>query len=775
MSFKRILLWATGVVLVLAILVISHLPVLVELAVKTSLKDELNQYAVGFNLRQLGMFQTRLAEFTLGEDVRVDEIRMGYVPGRMADFKLETCRILGLEVNARVTREGIRVSRFFLPLGKGVEDSSSTGSGFNVPPLLPGRVVLENARLNLFLDLPELGRQRLSIPIQAKALLNGETQTVEVGATLELLGQPIQVELKSDFHGGLKSLVIQSRGFDLAVVSPWLQALPFQLSGYSHVKIAATDLNEAQIHLSKIGLRSGNVETEFKDVALTLKRVPGKIAVQGNWQQSAPLIGKIPIQLTGHWPMGEKPGPLGMEVKATLPRAFEFEDGTNRVTVNGPELTLNLKGRPNHLQGRLRVNTEGVKIQSHAATLDMGVSTLDFPFVHPFNSGRVPSGTLKLGKVTATLANGQKLKVRPATVHLSRKKAYALAFKGELAPELGRMPSLGITGEIHPLDPVKFQLNLHCPEFLLDSGMLAQYLSALPLSLSFSGRVAGDAELAWGPGGLSGAAKTRFAQGEMNWPDFNLSAKGIQGEIQLRDILNPASLPGQILTMDQVDMGAFKITDTRIRYTLEPEGKVLLENARFSWCRGLVSTESVRVPADDGKLDLILYCDRLKLADLLNQMGGFSAEGEGTVSGRLPVVYDQGHLSFDQGFLFSTPGQGGKVRVENTESLIQGIPVDTPQFAQLDLTREALKDFEYKWARLNLNSSGETLTAALQLDGKPNDLLPFVFRKELGGFARVESRAQGSRFQGITLNINLKLPFNQVMKFGKTMKQLMNP
>jgi hypothetical protein len=46
----------------------------------------------------------------------------------------------------------------------------------------------------------------------------------------------------------------------------------------------------------------------------------------------------------------------------------------------------------------------------------------------------------------------------------------------------------------------------------------------------------------------------------------------------------------------------------------------------------------------------------------------------------------------------------------------------------------------------------------LQFDGKPANPLPFIYKKEIGSFIRVEAGAQGSIFQGIGLDVNLRLP-----------------
>ncbi len=262
--------------------------------------------------------------------------------------------------------------------------------------------------------------------------------------------------------------------------------------------------------------------------------------------------------------------------------------------------------------------------------------------------------------------------------------------------------------------------------------------------------------------------------GKIHMPDTKFTAKGINTIVAFDDLLALESVPGQVLTIDSVEVNKVKIQNAKIRFTIEDGRSLLMENIRFNWCNGLVSTESIRFPHADNTYAMTFYCDRLEMTQLLKQMGAFDAQGSGTLNGRIPVVYSNGNISFDNGFLFSTPGSGGNVVIANSDRITAGIPMDNPQFSQLDLAREALKDFDYQWAKLVFNTTKDTLDVKMELDGKPSKVLPFEYKKELGGFIRVDASSPGSKFQGIKLDVNLKLPFNDVMKFGKKIKSILN-
>ncbi|MCF8136850.1 MAG: YdbH domain-containing protein [Desulfotignum sp.] len=296
--------------------------------------------------------------------------------------------------------------------------------------------------------------------------------------------------------------------------------------------------------------------------------------------------------------------------------------------------------------------------------------------------------------------------------------------------------------------------------------------SLFPVEYDLDVLVSGFAE--WKNHHLSTGGDLRIYDGSVSVPDQNLTVEGVQGHLTFNDLLAPASVPGQKMTIARIQAGDFTATDAMVRFTLEKGPFLLLENMRINWAGGRVSTESFRMPSEDGSVSLTLYCDRIHLNQLLAQIGGFNARGNGSLNGRIPVKLKNGEISFDNGFLFSTPGQGGRIVIQNPEKLMAGIPMDSPGFNQLDLAGEALKDFEYTWAKLTFTTQGETLTANMELDGKPGRILPFVYEKDINSFVRVDAKRPGSRFQGIKLDVNLTFPFNQVVTFGNKIRKLLN-
>lgn len=276
---------------------------------------------------------------------------------------------------------------------------------------------------------------------------------------------------------------------------------------------------------------------------------------------------------------------------------------------------------------------------------------------------------------------------------------------------------------------------------------------------SIAGIVEADAK------GIRHSLKADVINTQVRQEDADFTLEGMNMDLFLSDVLNMKSAPAQKLTFKKASLGNLDLTHGSFNFQFENNQSIFIEKSSFNWCQGNVNTQSFRLLPGIADYDIILHCDRLNLAMLLEQLGVGIAAGKGTVNGKIPLRFQKGKLSFDDAFLYSTPGAGGKIYLTGTEILTAGIPSNTPQYAQIELVREALKDFDYEWAKVKLLTEDDNLLLKIQFDGKPATALPFVYKKELGGFARAEAGIKGSVFKGIRLDINLHLPLDKIMQY----------
>lgn len=273
--------------------------------------------------------------------------------------------------------------------------------------------------------------------------------------------------------------------------------------------------------------------------------------------------------------------------------------------------------------------------------------------------------------------------------------------------------------------------------------------------------------------GTQSALEVSLANTTIKEGESGAALEGVDLKVYFPDLFALRSAPQQRLTFRKASVGELYTGEGEIDFQIESPNSVLIEKSGVRWCDGHVYTQAMRFSPSKKDYELTLYCDRLSFAQLLAQFGAVKAEGKGRVNGRIPVSIRNGKITFHDGFLYSTPGEGGVIRMPDTRKLTAGVPKDSPQYTQLDLASEALKDFVYEWAKVDLNTEGEDLILHMRLDGKPEKPLPFEYRQETGSFVRIGKDGQGSVFQGIRLDVNFRLPLNKILYYGSSIKKLL--
>jgi len=322
----------------------------------------------------------------------------------------------------------------------------------------------------------------------------------------------------------------------------------------------------------------------------------------------------------------------------------------------------------------------------------------------------------------------------------------------------------GIAGIFVPKDykaDIHFTLNNYKTAADIDLGQF--FPSATGATLN--GELGLNGALTFDTTGMKGTLDAILNNANLMLKEKKAAMEGIQASLSLTDLFDMRSVPKQEFSFEKASLGELSASNGSIVFQIESPESFFIEKSGFNWCEGNVYTQAMRIYPGKSDYDLILYCDRLKFAKILEQFGSVNAKGNGTLSGRLPIRIENGQIRFNDGFLFSTPGEGGSIRVTGTEIFTAGIPPDTPQFAQIELAREALKDYDYQWAKMNIVSIGEDVMLRLQFDGKPAHPLPFVYNKEIGGFAKIEADGKESVFQGIGLDVNFRVPLNKILYY----------
>jgi len=311
-----------------------------------------------------------------------------------------------------------------------------------------------------------------------------------------------------------------------------------------------------------------------------------------------------------------------------------------------------------------------------------GVIPLKWPPIGQMKNGDISIGALYYAKVKL---GGIKGKIQQTLAGFS--------FKGRHFNRLLADSSLNFSGNAtlfntkDPVTNIKFAILRPGHAAEIDLGQFFPKSKGVKLN----GKLMLTGELAADSAGLKGFLDLQVQNANVRIKEDKFAVEGIQLSLSIPELPTIRSAAGQHLVFSEIAFGDLVAKDGRIDFQIESLRSFLIEKAHFIWCDGNVDTQSMRLSSGVDDYRITFYCDRLKLARVLEQFGVAMAQGEGTVNGRIPLQYKNGRIRFDDGFLFSTPGKGGKIRLKGTDILTAGIPPNTRQYVQMELAGEALR------------------------------------------------------------------------------------
>ena len=128
----------------------------------------------------------------------------------------------------------------------------------------------------------------------------------------------------------------------------------------------------------------------------------------------------------------------------------------------------------------------------------------------------------------------------------------------------------------------------------------------------------------------------------------------------------------------------------------------LVTEATAGFCGGKVGLYSLFLNPETLTTGCTLYLDEIDAQSFFRYVKGFDGEATGHLHGKMPVFFSRGRLHFRDGYLYSTPGETGKIRFGNAKPLcdtlsLGGIDADTCENLE-----KVLADIDYSALKFNL-------------------------------------------------------------------------
>ncbi|WP_419787032.1 intermembrane phospholipid transport protein YdbH family protein [Pseudodesulfovibrio sp.] len=729
-----------------------------------------------FHIRDAGLFSADIGPVQLGDEtegLRLANVHITYTPASLKLGRVNSVMLDGAMLTA--VYDG---KNFSLPVLALLPASEGGDSKNGLPDLPFDTLTLRDASL-----LCRIDGKNLSVPFSA---------VVTPGNTLHFTGslrpRDQEIAVEGDLGPTLNDLAVKVRTSTFRL-GAFADFLPRPISGEADISARARlDLAHPPALQAQFKLAAAHCDLKSLGIRLAddaVLRLQGTIADGGlsfsmdNLSLVSPLPLRVGIRegdvkdgaLAAHFDIAgagvEMDGRLNADRRQDDSGLWDVSFSTanqNRLTLEIGERVIRLNGFEATLKGTAGPGEANVllKCDTRATAIDTtgfssGPMSLTLPLKWPSD---------KTGKEGDVRLSGLRLKERKlgnVTARV-RQQGTAVIYKGTMTSEVLpglRVPFSGISSLIGNRTDLNFNVDNYALTDAFDPATLDPGMKGAVLT----GTVQTKGQIKVDDDGVQCRLGASFSNGNLTFSENGTAIRGINASFVTPDLFGLRSAPAQQVTFDSLDSGKIDLTNGKIVYQLESGGSVLVEQARFDWCGGHVFSNAFRLAPASKEYAITLYCSELRLSALLGQLGLAKAEGEAALSGELPVTWKQGKISFNGGFLHSTPGEGGVIQVEAMQDLVKAIPEGTPQRGQLELAQEAVRDYQYKWVRIKADTVGENLLVRLSLDGKPASPLPFVYKKEFGGFIRITGDVQGSNFQGLRLDVNFSVPLNRILLY----------
>lgn len=253
--------------------------------------------------------------------------------------------------------------------------------------------------------------------------------------------------------------------------------------------------------------------------------------------------------------------------------------------------------------------------------------------------------------------------------------------------------------------------------------LLKRYPIAAVSNLTFSGSVALDA-----------SAVRTFRKPVAVWnvrlPIRNLAARGSVEEksYELEGLsVTPAAsgidehidIAPMFLRINSIDANGFPLRKMSASIRAS-EKSLLVTEASADICGGKVALYSLFLDPKTFNTGFTLFIDDVDTGAVLTHFKGFRGEASGKLHGKIKLFVREGGkaLRLSDAFLYSTPGEVGKLRMEDASPVTDNLALAGLDDATRANVANALTDLDYSALKLNLRRTDQkSATLSVNLNG----------------------------------------------------------
>ena len=257
--------------------------------------------------------------------------------------------------------------------------------------------------------------------------------------------------------------------------------------------------------------------------------------------------------------------------------------------------------------------------------------------------------------------------------------------------------------------------------FTQDDDVLRALLEKYPISavsnLTFSGSIALDAHAertfhtpvpVW-----SAKLPIKNLSVDLTMEDNIYSVQGFFGTPAASGLADHIDIATLRPRAKSITASGFELSDfhASVRVT---DKAILVTEAAAGFCGGQVNLYSLFLNPKNLNTGFTLFLDDINAGEALAHFNGFSGEASGRLHGKVKLFVREGGkaIRLSDAFLYSTPGETGKLKLADPTSVTDNLALAGLDEATRGNVADALTDLDYSVLRLNLKR-GEDRSATL--------------------------------------------------------------
>lgn len=263
--------------------------------------------------------------------------------------------------------------------------------------------------------------------------------------------------------------------------------------------------------------------------------------------------------------------------------------------------------------------------------------------------------------------------------------------------------------------------------FRSDDEVLGKILSRMPFAacgppdLSGSLAFTVDAEKPRGRDYPTWSATTRLQD-----VDVTLSTTGKTFSVKSLALRASASGLADHVDLHPVSLHAAAIDAVGIPVTnlyatiVKADRRFLVTEAGAGFCGGAARLYSLSLDPTRLNAGFTLFLDDIDTGELLNHLPGFHGEASGRMHGKIPLFIRNGReLRFKDAYLYSTPGETGKLMLDDATALTDNLAAAGVDKATRTNIAMAMANLDYKTLKVRLTRAADedAFALALKLEG----------------------------------------------------------